>query len=109
MKSFTMRKFLKITGVVVVLYAMACGALLAMMVQPPDKFGAFMAKTPQPLLYLLPFPPLWNIARAGQLDVGDAAPGFSLETLEKNDKKSQVDLASFRGQKPVVLVFGSYT
>ena len=106
MKSFTMRKFLKIAGVVVVLYAMACAALLAVMFQPPDKFGAFMAKTPQPLLYVLPFPPLWNIARAGQLHVGDAAPGFSLDTV---DHKSRVELSSFRGQKPVVLVFGSYT
>lgn len=106
MKSFTMRKFLKLAGVVVVLYAMACAALLAVMYQPPDKFGAFMAKTPQPLLYVLPFPPLWNIARAGQLHVGDVAPSFSLETV---DHKSRVELSSFRGQKPVVLVFGSYT
>lgn len=106
MKSFTMRKFLKIAGVVVVLYAIACAALLAVMYQPPDKFGAIMAKMPAPLMYVLPFPPLWNIARAGQLHVGDAAPGFFLETV---DHKSRVELSSFRGQKPVVLVFGSYT
>jgi hypothetical protein len=106
MKSPKLRMFLKVTAVVAVLYAMACGALLAVMVQPPEKFSAFMAKTPQPLLYVLPFPPLWSIARGGQLHVGDAAPDFSLETV---DHKSRVALSSFRGRKPVVLVFGSYT
>ena len=40
------------------------------------------------------------------LKAGDAAPDFKLPTL---DKSAQVELASFRGQKPVVLVFGSYT
>ncbi|MBI1738180.1 MAG: hypothetical protein HYR58_02910 [Acidobacteria bacterium] len=101
-----MRKFLKIAGVIVALYAVASGVLLAAMYQPPDKFGAFMAKMPKPFMYVLPFPPLWKMARAGQLRAGDMAPDFSLETV---DKKSRVELASFRGQKPVVLVFGSYT
>lgn len=101
-----MRRVLKIAGVIVVLYAVACGVLFAAMVQPPDKFSAFMAKLPRPLMYALPFPPLWSIARGGQLHVGDAAPDFSLETV---DHKSRVALSSFRGQKPVVLVFGSYT
>jgi hypothetical protein len=106
MKGLALRKILKIAGVIVALYAVACGVLLAAMYQPPDKFGAFMAKMPRPFMYALPFPPLWNIARAGQLHVGEMAPGFSLMTV---DEKSRVELASFRGQKPVVLVFGSYT
>jgi len=38
--------------------------------------------------------------------VGDPAPDFTLPSL---DKKSEVTLASLRGSKPVVLVFGSYT
>jgi len=34
------------------------------------------------------------------------APDFTLPTL---DRKSTVHLAEFRGSRPVVLVFGSYT
>jgi hypothetical protein len=42
----------------------------------------------------------------GHLQVGDLAPDFQLPTL---DGKSTVTLSSFRGRKPVVLLFGSYT
>jgi peroxiredoxin len=49
---------------------------------------------------------MWLWARAGTLKPGDPAPDFTLPTL---DHKSQVTLSSFHGQKPVVLVFGSYT
>lgn len=38
--------------------------------------------------------------------VGDTAPTF---TLKSHDGKSETSLASFRGKKPVVLFFGSYT
>ncbi len=38
--------------------------------------------------------------------VGEMAPTFILESL---DRKSKTDLASYRGKKPVVLFFGSYT
>jgi peroxiredoxin len=55
---------------------------------------------------VLPFKPLWNVARNGHVRVGDAAPDFTLETA---DHKSHFQLASLREQKPVVLVFGSYT
>lgn len=44
--------------------------------------------------------------RDGNLKAGDPAPNFRLKSL---DGKSQVELASFKGKKPVVLVFGSYT
>jgi hypothetical protein len=40
------------------------------------------------------------------LRVGDTAPDFKLKT---KDGDRDVQLASFRGKKPVVLVFGSYT
>lgn len=40
------------------------------------------------------------------LRVGDTAPDFKLKT---KDGDREVQLASFRGKKPVVLVFGSYT
>lgn len=49
-------------------------------------------------------------------DVGKTAPDFKLKKLstEKSDKDKEkkpeyVTLSSFRGKKPVVLVFGSYT
>ena len=41
----------------------------------------------------------------GGPEVGDAAPLFRLTTTSGEE----VDLSSFRGKKPVALVFGSYT
>jgi len=38
--------------------------------------------------------------------VGERAPTFELATL---DGKAKVNLETFRGKKPVVLIFGSYT
>jgi len=38
--------------------------------------------------------------------VGDDAPNFKLKSL---DGKSETELAAFKGEKPVVLIFGSYT
>lgn len=43
---------------------------------------------------------------SGSLQVGEMAPTFVLKSL---DGESETDLASFRGNKPVVLFFGSYT
>ena len=40
------------------------------------------------------------------LKVGQKAPGFKLKSL---DGKSETELSSFKGKKPVVLIFGSYT
>ncbi len=40
------------------------------------------------------------------LKVGDLAPSFKLKSL---DGKSETDLQQYRGKKPVVLFFGSYT
>jgi hypothetical protein len=97
---------LKILGVVVALYAVITGALFAMMLRPPDKFAGTMKYVPWPAFVVLPFKPLWNVARKGQLSVGDLAPDFSLESP---DHKSTFQLSSTRGEKPVVLVFGSYT
>lgn len=45
-------------------------------------------------------------ARDDGLKVGEVAPTFKLKAL---DGKAQTDLEAFRGEKPVVLVFGSYT
>ena len=66
---------------------------------------ALMAAT-LPAFAALPFKPLWQVARAGRVSIGDMAPDFSLEST---DHKSSFRLSSLRGEKPVVLVFGSYT
>ena len=101
-----MKRLLKILGVLLLLYALASGALFAAMLQTPDDFARTMKHVPWPAFALLPFKPLWDVARSGELAVGSAAPDF---TLESPDHKSSFQLSSLRGQKPVVLVFGSYT
>ena len=42
----------------------------------------------------------------GKFKKGDMAPDFRLKRLRASDETS---LSSFRGKKPVALVFGSYT
>ncbi|MGA7624726.1 MAG: hypothetical protein WCA91_14215 [Candidatus Acidiferrales bacterium] len=100
------KKALKITGVLIALYLVITATLFAIMLQSPDKFAGTMKYVPWPAFVVLPFKPLWNVARKGQLGVGDMAPDFLLESA---DHKSTFQLSSMRGQKPVVLVFGSYT
>ncbi len=91
---------------VVALYVVLSAGFYWSMRQSPDAFGRIMARVPFPLMMILPFEPLWKQARSGALQAGDAAPDFTLPTL---DRLSQVKLSSFRGVRPVVLVFGSYT
>ncbi len=99
-------KLLKILGALVAIYAVVTAALFAIMLRPPDKFAGIMKYVPWPAFVVLPFKPLWNVARKGRLAVGDVAPDFSLEST---DHKSTFQLSSMRSQKPVVLAFGSYT
>jgi hypothetical protein len=42
----------------------------------------------------------------GKLRSGDEAPAF---TLKRSGQDARVSLASFRGKRPVALVFGSFT
>jgi hypothetical protein len=88
------------------LYGAAVAVIFVAMCQPPVRFGRFMRHFPMPAMGLLPFVPLWNIARQGTTRVGEMAPDFSLPTV---DRTRTVRLSSFRGDRPVVLVFGSYT
>ncbi|MBL8068459.1 MAG: hypothetical protein JNM28_08415 [Armatimonadetes bacterium] len=44
--------------------------------------------------------------RAQTPQVGEFAPGF---TLKRMGSKENVSLADFKGKRPVVLIFGSYT
>ena len=101
-----MRKVVKILGGLVALYAVVSGTLFAAMLQSPDTFARTMKHVPWAAFMVLPFKPLWMTARSGHVHVGDTAPDFS---LEGTDHKSRFQLSSLRGQKPVVLVFGSYT
>ncbi len=98
-----------VTGcVLATLWLMCCVALYGVMRKTPEQFGQVMAKIPGPVPFLvLPFETLWMRARAGRLQVGSTAPDFMLTKL---DKSGQVQLSSLTAQqKPVVLVFGSYT
>ena len=88
------------------LYALLTVLLFGVMLQSPDRFAATMKHVPWPAFVALPFKPLWQVARAGSVNVGDMAPVFSLESP---DHKSSFRLSSSRDEKPVVLVFGSYT
>jgi hypothetical protein len=91
---------------VVVLWTLASAALYAAMRQTPSEFGAFMSHVPPAAMMVLPFKPLWMSARAGTLQVGDVAPDFALPLL-KSDRV--VKLSEEYREKPVVLIFGSYT
>lgn len=102
-----MRRIVKRALVIfVVAYVALAAALFWAMHQPLETFGRIMAHVPMPAMIILPFEPMWKIARGGRLQTGDAAPDFQLSTL---DHQRSVQLSSFRGQRPVVLVFGSYT
>jgi hypothetical protein len=87
-------------------YAALLGGLFAMMRRPPPQFGRFMKHVPMPALLLVPFRPLWFIARRGSAAVGTLAPDFALPAVGGGET---VRLSSFRHRQPVVLVFGSYT
>jgi hypothetical protein len=106
----TVRPLLRYARVVLpallAIYALFLTGVFVVMRQPPDRFGQIMKRMPMPLFMLVPFESMWNLARGGQLQVGDAAPDFDLRT---HDKRGRVRLSAFRGEKPVVLVFGSYT
>ena len=99
------RMALRGLGVAAALYVLFVAAMFVVMRQPPARFGQIMKHFPMPAMMILPFEPMWNVARGGTLEVGDIAPDFS---LPRSDKTSEVRLSGLRG-KPVVLVFGSYT
>jgi hypothetical protein len=89
-----------------VVYVALVATAYWLMRQPPEQFATAIGRMPQAMFMVLPFETLWMRARAGALQAGDVAPDFTLPTL---DKSAQVELADFRGKKPVVLIFGSYT
>jgi hypothetical protein len=92
--------------VLAVLWVAFVGFIAWAMHQPPETFGRVMSRMPAAAYIAIPFETLWTRARTGALQVGQAAPDFSLPLL---DHSRTVELSSFRGKQPVVLVFGSYT
>jgi len=60
--------------VLVIVYCIFLGLMFAAMRKSPTEFSRFMMKLPRPLMYATPFPPMWNKARAGSVNVGDLAP-----------------------------------
>lgn len=102
-----MKWVFRVAASVAAAYALLCGVVLAAMLQPPQRFGAFMTHVPEALVWgVAPGERLWRWARRGSLQIGDNAPDFSLPSHDRNDR---IVLSSFRGHRPVVLVFGSYT
>jgi len=101
-----MKRVLQILGVVLALYVGFLGWMYAAMTSPPDVFAKRIAMLPAPAMMAVPFPPMWNAARGGKLQIGDVAPNFSLAGVEGAARGT---LAEHRGARPVVLVFGSYT
>ena len=94
--------------VLATLWVMCCVGLYSVMRRSPEEFGRGMAKISGPIPFLVfPFETLWMRARAGTLQVGSPAPDF---TLTKLDKSATLQLSAFTAQnRPVVLIFGSYT
>jgi hypothetical protein len=102
-----MKWIVRLMLVLLACYAVLFTAVLAAMLQPPERFGQFMRHMPAPIVWGgLPASRMWLWARNGTLDEGEAAPDFTLPTL---DHRRTITLSSHRGDRPVVLVFGSYT
>jgi hypothetical protein len=101
-------RWLSYAAVALVAAYIALGAVvLSAMLAPPERFGQFMKHMPVALVWgALPAQRMWLWARRGDLSVGDASPDF---TLRRQGQSGRVTLSSYRGQRPVVLVFGSYS
>jgi hypothetical protein len=94
-------------GVIVLVWLAGCALIYSNMRKPPEEFGRFMTRIPAPVAFMaFPFETLWTHARAGTVNVGDAAPDF---TLLKTDKSERIQLSELNKKQPVVLIFGSYT
>lgn len=102
-----MKWLLRTLLLAVAAYILLGAAVAAAMLQPPARFGQIMRYVPAPLVWaVLPGPRIWLWARQGALAEGDRAPDFTLPTA---DRQGTVTLSSHFGQRPVVLIFGSYT
>ncbi|HEV2731529.1 MAG TPA: hypothetical protein VGV15_15970 [Terriglobales bacterium] len=103
---FTRTLLLRLGAAVALIYLVFIAAIWWAMRQPPETFGRVMSRMPGVAYLLLPFETMWTHARAGNLQIGNATPDFSLTKL---DKSGTVQLSALTAKQPVVLVFGSYT
>jgi hypothetical protein len=99
------RRVLQVGAVLMACWLAFVAFIYTKMSATPPEFAAVMADLPRPAMMLVPFQPMWSVARAGTLQPGDAAPDFALATADRTQK---VRLSDQRG-RPVVLIFGSYT
>lgn len=106
MKPTTKKRLASTAGALVVLWLSFVGFVDWAMHQPPEAFAHVMAHMPMPAYFLFPFETMWTEARAGHVNPGENAPDFTVKDLET---QQPVQLASLWADKPVVLVFGSYT
>jgi len=100
------RWLLPVAGVCLVFWVCFISYVGWAMRQPPEVFGHVMARMPMPAYFVIPFETLWNRARKGSLQVGDTAPALEVKRLNES---MPVELGSLWAERPVVLVFGSYT
>jgi hypothetical protein len=100
-----MRRLIRAGASVLALSVGFLGFVYWTMTRPPLEFAGYWARIPGWASEWVPFQALWTRARAGDLEVGDAAPDFE---LDYHDHSGKMRLSELRG-RPVVLVFGSYT
>jgi hypothetical protein len=104
------RRWLKITAftlsMIFVLWLAFVDYIWRSMHRTPEEFGRVMMHMPWQVFLILPFETMWMRARAGNVNVGDAAPDFSLAKL---DRTGSLRLSDLNRTEPVVMIFGSYT
>jgi hypothetical protein len=101
-----LKTILKTVVVFVLIYCLLTGVFYFVMTRPPDQFAMTMRHVPWMAMLVFPFRPMWMEARKGTVAVGDLAPDFNLQSV---DGATHYQLSTSRGQRPVVLLFGSYT
>src|SRR5262249_18356383 len=81
------RAWVKVTTrLLVVLFALWLGLVAYMwniMHRPPEAFAHVMMHMPWQVFLVVPFETMWTRARAGIIRVGDSAPDFSLQKIDK--------------------------
>jgi hypothetical protein len=104
------RNWKKITATVLIclfiLWAGLVTYIWRAMHRSPENFARVMSHMPWEIFLVVPFETLWTHARAGTVQIGDAAPDFALTKL---DKSGTVRLSELNRSQPVVMIFGSYT
>jgi hypothetical protein len=106
LRSRTRKLLVRLGAVLTPTYIVFIAFIWWSMRQPPETFGRVMSRMPSVAYLLLPFETMWTHARAGELQVGNTAPDFSLTKL---DKSGSIQLSALVSRQPLVLVFGSYT